>query len=39
MRAIVTHRVIDATAETSAVELDLNPARVFVSDFSWTEIK
>jgi type IV secretion system protein VirB5 len=39
MRAIVTYRVVPTTAETTVQELDLNPARVFVSSFSWTEIK
>lgn len=37
-RAIVTHRYIEPTPETSLREMELNPARVFVRDFSWTQI-
>lgn len=38
MRATATYRIVETSPETSQEELDLNPARVFISDFSWTEI-
>ncbi|NML17009.1 VirB8/TrbF family protein [Azohydromonas caseinilytica] len=37
-RAMLTVRHIEPTADTSAKEMDLNPARVFVTDGSWTQI-
>lgn len=40
MRALVTFAVATKTSiNTPDAELALNPARVFVSDFSWTQIK
>lgn len=40
MRALVTFFVAPTTPiNTADAELALNPARVFVSDFSWTQIK
>lgn len=40
MRALVTFAVATSTPiNTPDAELALNPARVFVSDFSWTQIK
>jgi type IV secretory pathway TrbF-like protein len=39
MRALVTYRQAQATPETTEEEMWLNPALVFISDFSWTQVR
>ncbi|WP_169805894.1 VirB8/TrbF family protein [Azohydromonas lata] len=38
-RASATYYVVEPTPETKREEMELNPARIFIRDANWTEIK